>query len=140
MQVCSQRNADPFYLTSERNLDKTVIQSALDRTLLHPGQLQECVNWGDVDDPLDMARSDTSRAKRRRRLGIALFGGAFLIGPMWLMVLHNTLYTCLISTTVFVTVFGVIMAFTLDNDQDVLASTAAYAAVLVVFVGLNIGS
>jgi hypothetical protein len=35
------------------------------------------------------------------RFGIATVGGAFLIAPMWLMVLHRTLYTTLVSTTVF---------------------------------------
>ena len=73
----------------------------------------------------------------RHRVGAAAVGGIFLIGPMWLMVLHKTRYTVLISTTIFVTVFGLLMALVLDKLMDVLSSTAAYAAVLVVFVGLS---
>lgn len=74
----------------------------------------------------------------QQRLGVAAVGGVFLIVPMWLMILHNTLYTAQVSTTVFVAIFGLIMALFLDSLKDVLSSTAAYAAVLVVFVGLAI--
>jgi hypothetical protein len=71
------------------------------------------------------------------RFGMAAVGGAFLIAPMWLMVLHRTLYTGLVSTTVFVIFFGIVMAFFIEKGLDVMTTTAAYAAVLVVFVGLN---
>lgn len=128
--------ADPCYLTAERELDGQVIDSALSGTNVHPKQLRTCGS-ACTKDPLHTARSDSIRVKRQRRLGMAVLGGAFLIGPMWIMVLHNTLYTCLVSTTVFVAVFGIMMAYKLDDGKDVLSSTAAYAAVLVVFVGVN---
>ena len=73
----------------------------------------------------------------RKRLQMAVLGGVFLLAPMWLMVLHRTKYTALVSTTVFVAFFGLIMAKFLEKEMDVLSVTAAYAAVLVVFVGLN---
>ena len=57
--------------------------------------------------------------------------------PMWLMMLNTDLYTALISTTVFIVVFGGTMASVLEKKMEVLARTAAYAAVLVVFVGLT---
>lgn len=66
-----------------------------------------------------------------------MVGGIFLIAPMWLMALHNTLYTSLIATTVCVALFGLLMASVLEKPTDVMSSTAAYAAVLVVFVGLT---
>lgn len=66
------------------------------------------------------------------RLSVALVGGAFLIGPMWLMVLDPRLHTALVSTTVYVAFFGLLMAYHLDDLKDVMSSTAAYAAVLVV--------
>jgi hypothetical protein len=68
---------------------------------------------------------------------VSATGAGFLIGPMWLMMLRGELYVTLISTTVFVVVFGALAAFFLDNHAHVLSSTAAYAAVLVVFVGLT---
>lgn len=71
------------------------------------------------------------------RLSTAIIGGSFLIGPMWLMVLRPQVYTGLISTTAFVSVFGLLMTWLLDSPRSVLSTTAAYAAVLVVFVGTN---
>lgn len=69
-------------------------------------------------------------------LVLASVGAALLLGPMWLMVLHNTLYTGLITTTVCVAVFGLVVVSRLDKPMDVLSATAAYAAVLVILVGL----
>jgi hypothetical protein len=73
------------------------------------------------------------------RLGMALFGGAVLIAPMLIMRLHPTLVTELVTTSVFVLAFGIILAwFMTDGDRkDVLGATAAYAAVLVVFIGTS---
>lgn len=71
------------------------------------------------------------------RVLLAAVGGAFLVGPMWLMVLQSGLYTTLITTTVSVAGFGILMAYFLEEGKDVLGSTAAYATVLVVFVGAS---
>lgn len=74
----------------------------------------------------------------RRRPVISLFGGVFMLAPMWIMVLHNTQYTCLITTTAFSVVFGTIVAYSVERPGEVLAATLVYAAVLVVFVGVAI--
>jgi VIT1/CCC1 family predicted Fe2+/Mn2+ transporter len=68
---------------------------------------------------------------------MALFGGLALIAPMLIMRLHSTLITQLVTTSVFVLAVGIVLAWYMrDADKkDILASTAAYAAVLVVFVG-----
>ena len=71
------------------------------------------------------------------RLFMAAIGGAFLIGPMLLMVLHKSLLTTLLTTSLCVASFGVLMAFYLDKPFDVLSGTATYAAALVVFVGTS---
>jgi len=73
------------------------------------------------------------------RLGMALFGGIVLIAPMLIMRLHPTLLTELVTTSAFVLAFGIILAwFMTDADRkDILGATAAYAAVLVVFVGTS---
>jgi hypothetical protein len=102
--------------------------------------LEKC--RGDEDNsPIGGTRNENNRKARfksfHKRLLIAALGGFLLLGPMWLMVLHHTLYTALVSTTVCVAVFELSMCFYLDKETDVLSSTAAYAAVLVVFVGLN---
>ncbi|KAK4188123.1 hypothetical protein QBC35DRAFT_451566 [Podospora australis] len=83
------------------------------------------------------SRGREVRSAFSRRLFIALAGATFLIGPMWLMMLRIEVYTKLVSTTVFVAVFGLLMAYFVEEYKDVLSSTAAYAAVPVVFVGLS---
>lgn len=73
------------------------------------------------------------------RLWMALFGGVVLIAPMLIMRLHATLLTELVTTSAFVLAFAVVLArFMVDADRkDILSATAAYAAVLVVFVGTS---
>jgi hypothetical protein len=68
---------------------------------------------------------------------MAAIGGAFLIGPMLLMVLHKTLLTTLLTSSICVFAFGLLMAMFLEKPFDVLSATAAYAAVLVVFIGTS---
>lgn len=71
------------------------------------------------------------------RLKTSLFGGFVLVVPMLIMSLHPTLLTTLLTTSVFVFAVAVIIAIQMKTaeDKDVLGTTAAYAAVLVVFVG-----
>ena len=73
------------------------------------------------------------------RAAMALFGGLALILPMLIMVLHQTRLTTLLTTSFFVLGVGLILAYFMrDADRkDILAATAAYAAVLVVFVGTS---
>ena len=76
------------------------------------------------------------------RLGMALFGGLALIAPMLIMVLHESILTSLLTTSVFVLVIGATFALFMNDAQqkDVVGATAAYAAVLVVFVGASGGN
>jgi hypothetical protein len=73
------------------------------------------------------------------RLWMGAFGGIALIGPMHLMVLHRDLHTSIITASVATTLFAIFLAVTARNlaGKDVLAAVAAYAAVLVVFVGTS---
>ncbi|KAF7593645.1 hypothetical protein BBP40_011050 [Aspergillus hancockii] len=146
MAKCSQLPRDPFLVSGEYCVDNYIFERCM------PEELQEAtfekvssIGAWDTEDarptPICGTRNDNQHKtwvrKFQTRVEIAGVGGAFLIAPMWLMVLHHTVYTCLISTTVFVVAFGLIMAFYLQENRDVLASTAAYAAVLVVFVGTS---
>jgi len=72
------------------------------------------------------------------RLLLAIIAAASLIGPMWLMMIYRTrLYERLVDTTILVAAFALLMACFVDEGKDVFESTAAYAAVLTVFVGLT---
>lgn len=55
---------------------------------------------------------------------------------MWFLVLHQELYVNLGVATGFVSAFGFLMVFFVNSLEGVFASTLAYAAVLMVFVGV----
>jgi NAD/NADP transhydrogenase alpha subunit len=71
---------------------------------------------------------------------MALFGGVALIAPMLIMALHPGRTVDLVTTSVATVIFVIfIVVWNTDaSGMDVLTSTAAYAAVLVVFVGANL--
>jgi hypothetical protein len=74
-----------------------------------------------------------------RRVWMGMCGGLALILPMLLMVLHKGEATTLSTASVATMLFALGLAI-LGEDlkgQEVLASVAAYAAVLVVFVGAS---
>ena|SRR5436305_535001 len=148
MRTRSKEATDPFLVTGERWVDHCVLQRVMDEKpdyfRWEEYHVDDSIGaWKGKDDPAPIGGTRNENIKEsesknfRNRLKMAAFGGAFLVGPMWLMVLHRTRYTALVSTTVFVSVFGLVMTKYLDKEMDVLTSTAAYAAVLVVFVGLN---
>lgn len=73
-----------------------------------------------------------------KRLYMAMFGGIALVGPMLLMVLYKHLLTSLLTASISVFVFALTVAtFSTGSPETVLAAVAAYAAVLVVFVGTS---
>ena len=76
------------------------------------------------------------------RLKMAIFGGLALIVPMLIMRLHSTLLTELLTASLFILAFGVVLAIYLKNAEEmyIASATAAYAAVLVVFVGASSSS
>ncbi|KAJ5727950.1 hypothetical protein N7493_005770 [Penicillium malachiteum] len=71
------------------------------------------------------------------RLVMALFGGAALIVPMLIMTLSPSKLNSLLTTSLFVVGVAVVLAWFMEDagPKDILGATAAYAAVLVVFVG-----
>ncbi|XMA14588.1 hypothetical protein WAI453_007379 [Rhynchosporium graminicola] len=68
---------------------------------------------------------------------MAVFGGLALVAPMLIMTLHEGKTTSLVTTSVFVFVVAIILAWRMKDAQakDIIGATAAYPAVLVVFVG-----
>ena len=86
--------------------------------------------------------SEESRKAMLARLLMALGGGLALIAPVLIMVLHPTKLTAILTTSCFVFAVAVGLAIFMDDSQpkDVMACTAAYTAVLVVFVGVGGGT
>ena len=75
-----------------------------------------------------------------QRIVMALFGGAAVIAPMLIMTLHPSRNTSLITVSLATFFFALLLAIVAKDSagKDVLGATAAYAAVLVVFVGTSI--
>lgn len=150
IQTCvDRRDRDPFILSSSRNLEAKFLELELLHIPLECRQGKG--EWSSVNFCKPVHSAHTTRGvlskeekfnQTLQRLGMAILGGAFLIGPMWLMVLKNQLYTTLITTTAFVFGFGLVISIVptfVDEAhlgmETVMSVTAAYAAVLVVFVG-----
>lgn len=88
----------------------------------------------------DVVPRDVSpNVEKLARFIIALFGAISILVPMIIMSFHRSRTEALITTSVSVILFAMCCSFTLNtaNDQT-LAATAGYAAVLMVFVGLTI--
>lgn len=91
---------------------------------------------------LDRKRLDEKQllTALKLRFHMALVGGTALIVPVVLMAIYSHLHTQLIITSVATVLFAVLVVVlgTDSSGKDVLASTAAYTAVLVVFVGASL--
>lgn len=77
---------------------------------------------------------------RLARFVIAITGGIFLVVPMIIMTLRPSETKSLVTVSVAVVIFALILAFGIRvSNVETLVSTATYAAVLVVFVGTSSG-
>ena len=138
MQEYSRRTRDPFIVSGKRKIDNELLSAAISSP--PPADLEKqaefVFGWESEFIPMVGTRSHSRHSNFLARLTVAAMGAAFLVAPMWLMMIDSGFYTALISTTVFIAVFGFLMACVIDQSKDVMAGTLAYAAVLVVFVGL----
>jgi hypothetical protein len=75
---------------------------------------------------------------RLARLLISLAGGAFLIAPMVVMTLGQGEVHNLVTASMAVVAFALVVAFAIRaSNAETLIAKATYAAVLVVFVGTS---
>jgi len=147
--MATSRSNHYFMVSYERHFDRVVIQDTMQDHFASMKNLYEnekdCAQpsgpWeyprNGLADPIDGTRPEALRAFWRKTRA-AFVGAGFLIGPMWLLALKQQLYLQLGATTGFVLGFGLVMAFSVDKVDQVFASTLAYAAVLMVFVGLSL--
>lgn len=71
----------------------------------------------------------------------AFFGGAFLLTPMIIMTFRTSRTARLVTVCVATLLFAMFMGCgTSARKQDILGATAAYAAVMVVYVGTALPS
>jgi hypothetical protein len=152
--MTTSRSYDYFIVSYERHHDKVVIEDAMQdhyagmKNLYEKGKdyTHSSGPWEKPDKdrakPIGGTRRESLKSLSRHafwwRLSAAFVGAGFLIGPMWLLALKQQLYLQLEATTGFVLGFGLVMAFFVDKIDQVFAGTLAYAAVLMVFVGLSL--
>lgn len=156
IRTCVDRGLhDPFLIMSERYVDAFILRKELlqipeekwEKKLL----LQFDKNGNEMfnfvppqeQGPVAIGGTRTQMTRKQwtesflRRFMLSIIGGAFLVVPMWLMISLNSQRASLVTTTVFVFISGIAASYALDNLVAVVSITAAYAAVLVVFVGTN---
>jgi uncharacterized membrane protein len=148
MQEHSARHAkdddrDPFYLKSSKYLERLSMEDAglLPHLLLPNGPLPVARDHGNPQlpgMPRTVARKIAESEQLWIRFGMASAGGLVLIGPMLIMANLQTKTASLVTTCIAMVLFaaGITFGTQLKPDQ-VLGATAAYAAVLVVFVGTS---
>ncbi len=154
--MVSQKPYDIFVASSERYQDLILLNLSMNEKGKYQNDLAEDTThikstaiptgpWeklspNDEVDPIGRSRNaNTKRALREAfwsRVSGALVGGVFLIGPMWLLALKPGLLFQLSATTVCVFAFGLLAAWYVERLEHVFSSTLAYAAVLMVFVGV----
>lgn len=90
-----------------------------------------------ADSPVRREQPWIVRPATMGRWLAGMAGGLALVIPMAVMLAYPELYIALITTTFSILVVVTFLAFLVDDLQpkDLFACTAAYAAVLVVFVG-----
>ncbi|KAJ5603748.1 hypothetical protein N7537_006704 [Penicillium hordei] len=75
---------------------------------------------------------------RLTRFLVAITGGIFLVVPMIIMALHQSKTKSLVTVSVCIILFALIMALGVRvSNVETLVSTATYAAVLMVFLGVS---
>jgi hypothetical protein len=153
MTAVSQKPYDLFIVSYERAGDREVMKKVINAagtsttstTIKTKGSPIDTGPWeivapGSNTEPIGGTRNTTMKMLLRQtfwwKLGAAIAGAAFLVGPTWLLVLKRDLYLHLGATTGFVFGFGILLTFFVEKIDQVFAGTLAYAAVLMVFVGV----
>jgi hypothetical protein len=159
LQSTSTADSDPFRITTHKELSAKLMMEAgiLSSPMFFDGKKLPFhrTQPDDWDKPSKLpgvsrhAKLDEEKVQDTiQRFCWGIGGGLALIGPMLLMVLSKTLLTTLLTTSVSVVVFAFVIAVVSGGiipgtktvglgPGDVLAATATYAAVLVVFVGAS---
>ncbi|KAJ5657560.1 uncharacterized protein N7484_001209 [Penicillium longicatenatum] len=99
---------------------------------------EERISRGKEYSERRVPREVSAFVDRLTRLILAFAGGIFLVVPMIIMILHPSQTKSLVTVSVCVTVFALVLSLVIRvSNVETLVSTATYAAVLVVFIGLN---
>ncbi|KAI6790348.1 hypothetical protein KC361_g7966 [Hortaea werneckii] len=137
---------DPFLVKSSRALERDVLESSglIPDHVLPKGELplpydHEHPVLANENGGRHHANKATSKKQRLERFAMASFGGLLIIVPMLIMANVPGKVASLVTSCVAIAIFAALVTLgTKLGPHEVLASVAAYAAVLVVFVGLSL--
>ncbi|KAL8715700.1 MAG: hypothetical protein Q9220_000367 [cf. Caloplaca sp. 1 TL-2023] len=118
----------------ERRATKESDTEQVDTAAQGEGVFNSTARWGMDERVARVAR----RRGMKNRLTAAIVGGLSVIGPMLIMAIHPSQVKTLVTASAAVILFAVGLAWKSSAQVEaLLGTTAAYAAVLVVFVGVN---
>ncbi|GAB7334730.1 hypothetical protein MBLNU13_g06662t1 [Cladosporium sp. NU13] len=147
MQECAARypeddERDPFYLKSTKVLqreDANLIPYHMQPKGRLPGTLDRACSRELPGTARGMANEEARAEQLTVRFLMAVTGGLALLIPMLVMTYFPGKNVSVVTTSVAMLIFAIVitLATQLAPDQ-VLGATAAYAAVLVVFVGTSL--
>lgn len=128
LECASHHETDPAALSTINSISTSLFKDLTD--------------FSRTQSSAHVRRAEHLAAKHRKmalinRMAMSTFGGLTLIVPMLIMVLNSSKVTTVVTTSVSTLVVGWALAVWMDeaDKKDMIAMTAAYAAVLVVFVG-----
>lgn len=135
---------DPFLVKTSRALERKVLEDSglVPNHVLPSGPLPVPLDHGEPQLRLT-GRNEANKAahekKRVLRFTMAASGGLLLVVPVIIMSTVPGLISSLVTTCVATLLFAFLVAWRTElGPNEVLATTAAYAAVLVVFVGTSL--
>lgn len=115
-----------------------------DRSTINGEPARQFQGWLTLQERTRIQEKDaeTKWTALLRRLGMAVFGGILLIVPVVIMAFDASRTKCLVTLSGAVMIFAVALALLAkeSSEQEILGATAAYAAVLAVFLGISVVS
>ncbi|KAK3109868.1 hypothetical protein LTR53_016429 [Teratosphaeriaceae sp. CCFEE 6253] len=146
MKECATQDTynDPFKMHSSKAVERSILEfvGLLPDHLLPAGVLPVAHDHAAPQlhsVSRNQAHKDEARKRRLWRFGMAAAGRMLLVVPMLIMAIVQGKIASLVTTCVAMLVFAILITWATDlGPNEVLATTAAYAAVLVVFVGTSL--
>ncbi|KAK5736620.1 hypothetical protein LTR17_007277 [Elasticomyces elasticus] len=135
---------DSFKMMSSRAVESSIMETVglIPRHLIPTGELPNALDHEEPALHINSrvkAKKEAAREQNVRRLGMAAIGGLLLLVPVLIMANLPGKLATLVTTSASMVVFAVLVALATDlGSNEVLATTAGYAAVLVVFVGTSL--